>query len=119
MNVNVDNAIELSKKRCQSTDEMDKELARKEQAEEEKWFARWVTEMIRIAKPGGTVIIEDVAKPLCELLRDWGGVSQDWWAGAISTYGWDIDVGSISFDVAPRNPKYAGNRYNVAMRKVP
>jgi len=109
---------ELSKKRCRSTNETDVVLARKEQAEQERWFARWVTEMVRIAKHGGVIVIEEVARPLCELPRDWGGVSQDWWADAVSTYNWDINVSSIRFDSAPRNPDYDGIRYNVAMKKT-
>ena len=108
---------ELSKKRCRSTNETDIVLARREQAEQERWFSRWVTEMVRIAKHGGSIIIEEVAKPLCELPRDWGGVSQDWWAGAVSKYNWDINVSSIQFDPAPRDPKHDSFRYNVAMKK--
>ena len=105
--------------RCESANEEDHGIAEREQRAQEEWFARWVTEMVRITKPGGSVIIEDVAKPICEIKRDWGGVSQTWWAIAIAKYGWDIDVDSISIEPGPRNlKKYKGRRYNVAMRKL-
>ena len=110
--------LDMSKARCKSTDEKDREIAEKEQRAQEDWFARWVTEMVRITKPGGSVIIEDVAKPLCEIFRDWGGVSFAWWKIAVADHGWDVDVNSISFQDAPRSHSYHGRRYNVAMRKL-
>ena len=115
----ISDAIDVSIARCKSTDEADHEIAEKEQKAQEQWFARWVTEMIRITKPGGSVIVEDVAKPICQIYRDWGGVSQAWWPKAVSDYGWDIDIDSITFGPAARSPvKYKGRRYNVAMRKL-
>ena len=115
----VSDAIGKSVKRCKSADEEDHAIAEKEQTAQEEWFARWVTEMVRITKPGGSLIIEDVAKPLCLIRQDWGGVSQAWWTAAVAKYGWDIDVDSITFEPGPRNPyRYKGRRYNVAMRKL-
>lgn len=114
----VSDAIDKSIARCKSADEEDSEIAEKEQRAQEEWFARWVTEMVRITKPGGSVIIEDVAKPVCQIKKDWGGVSQAWWTIAVAKYDWDIDVDSITFEPGPRNPdRYKGRRYNVAMRK--
>ena len=114
-----DIGIDVSIARCKSTDEADHEIAEKEQKAQEQWFARWVTEMVRITKPGGSLIVEDVAKPICEIYRDWGGVSQAWWPKAVADYGWDIDINSITFGPAARSPvKYKGRRYNVAMRKM-
>jgi hypothetical protein len=52
--------------------------------------------LVRVAKKGRPVIVEEVSLPLCDgSPNDWGGVSKDWWAGAVSTYGWDVDVDSI------------------------
>ena len=110
-----DIGIDVSIALCKSTDP----LAEKEQKAQEQWFARWVTEMVRITRPGGSVIVEDVAKPICQIYRDWGGVSQAWWPKAVADYGWDIRVDSITFGPAARSPvKYKGRRYNVAMRKI-
>ena len=115
----VSNAIDKSIARCTSADEDDREIAEKEQRAQEEWFARWVTEMVRITKSGGSVIVEDVAKPVCQIRKDWGGVSQAWWTIAVAKYDWDIDVDSITFEPGARNPeRYKGRRYNVAMRKL-
>ena len=114
----VSDAVDKSIERCKSVDEEDHEIAEKEQRAQEEWFARWVTEMVRITKPGGAVIIEDVAKPICQIRQDWGGVSQAWWTMAVAKYGWDVDVDSITFEPGPRNPdRYKGRRYNVSMRR--
>ena len=119
LNLHPDEGISVSIARCKSTDEADHEIAEKEQKAQEQWFARWVTEMVRITKPGGSVIIEDVAKPICQIYRDWGGVGQAWWPKAVGDYGWNIDIDSITFGPAARSPvKYKGRRYNVAMRKM-
>ena len=116
LDLHPDEGISDSIARCKSADH---EIAEKEQKAQEQWFARWVTEMVRITKPGGSLIVEDVAKPICEIYRDWGGVSQAWWPKAVADYGWDIRVDSITFGPAARSPvKYKGRRYNVAMRKL-
>jgi len=116
LDLHPDEGISDSIARCKSADH---EIAEKEQKAQEQWFARWVTEMVRITKPGGSLIVEDVAKPICEIYRDWGGVSQAWWPKAVADYGWDIRVDSITFGPAARSPvKYKGRRYNVAMRKM-
>ena len=64
--------------------------------------------------------MEEVSLPLCDgSPNDWGGVSKDWWAGAVSTYGWDVDVDSIIMENS-RLSKHQGKdvgRYNVFMRK--
>ena len=114
-----DIGIDVSIALCKSDEADSSQLAEKEQNAQEQWFARWVTEMVRITRPGGSVIVEDVAKPICQIYRDWGGVSQAWWPKAVADYGWDIDTDSITFGPAARSPvKYKGRRYNVAMRKM-
>lgn len=52
------------------------------QAMQNKWVTSWVHELLRIVKPGGTVIIESMAWPYCEWSDDWGGVKTSWWADA-------------------------------------
>lgn len=46
-----------------------------DQKEQERWYAAWVTELIRITKKGKPVIIEEISLPLCEDTNDWGGKS--------------------------------------------
>ncbi len=58
---------------------------------QEDWFSNWVSQMIRIAKPGAPVIIEELAQPYCQILRDWDGVTKDFWKQGVERYGWDID----------------------------
>ena len=83
------------------------------QSRQEDWFGLWVSEMVRIAKPGTPVIVENVAPPYCVKRWDWGGVNRDFWTRAIDTYGWDVDRHSLAFqdDTAYKF------RYHVAMRK--
>ena len=83
------------------------------QERQEDWMALWVTEMVRIAKPGAPVIVESLSPPLCEKLTDFGGISKDFWTRAIDKYGWDVNPASIVFgdDMSYRL------RYHVALRK--
>lgn len=83
------------------------------QRRQEDWFGAWVDEMIRIAKPGAPVIVEQVSHPYCEALFDGGGVSQDFWRVAVDRYDWDVDIDSIAFE----NDVIVNERYHVFMRK--
>lgn len=69
--------------------------------------------MVRIAKPGAPVIIEQVSKPYCSNIDDWGGVSPKFWIMGTRIYDWDVDPTSI--DMA--TDKVFGGRYHVFMRK--
>ena len=88
-------------------------LNKQAQALQNAWYRSWVEEMIRIAKPGAPVIIEEVSYPKCKVRNDWGGVSQRFWKASIELYGWDIDLDSIKFE----DEHIFGNRYHVFMRK--
>jgi hypothetical protein len=87
-----------------------KEIAQQLQ---EDWFAGWVGEMIRIAKPGAPVIVENIAPPYCKYRSDWGGVDKEFWSSAIGKYGLDIDPSSITF----MQSVHSKQRYHAAMRK--
>ena len=87
-----------------------KMLAKLDQKKQEDWYSSWVVEMIRIAKKGAPIIVEEISLPFCEDPNDWGGVSKKWWTEAISTYDWDVDVDSMVFDDSR-------SRYTVFMRK--
>lgn len=71
--------------------------------------------MVRIAKPGKAVIVEQVSHPYCDEYRDWGGVAKEWWKPAIEQYGWDVDPASIIME----KDEIFTNRYHVFMRKNP
>jgi hypothetical protein len=90
-----------------------KKLAEIAQDRQHDWFGKWVGEMVRIAKPGAAVIVEEVSQPFCDDPDDWGGVTPDFWTSAIDTYGWDIDPHSIEIET----DKVFGQRYHVFMRK--
>eukprot|EP00746_Dinoflagellata_sp_MGD_P033828 gnl/MRDRNA2_/MRDRNA2_180791_c0_seq1.p1 gnl/MRDRNA2_/MRDRNA2_180791_c0~~gnl/MRDRNA2_/MRDRNA2_180791_c0_seq1.p1 ORF type:complete len:286 (-),score=53.37 gnl/MRDRNA2_/MRDRNA2_180791_c0_seq1:408-1265(-) len=94
-----------------------RELAQKEQSAQEDWYASWVTEMIRIAKPGKTIVIENNAESLWQDPGDWGGVDKNWWAVATSKYGWDVDPNSIVVRDMPRRKQWRQIRYHVMMQK--
>jgi len=92
-----------------------KKIVHMDQQKQEDWFASWVSELLRIVKPGGAVIIEQVAWSKCIQLDDWGGVDKNWWKVAISKYGWDVDEQSIYMD--DMFPGSKDDRYHVSMQK--
>ena len=100
---------------CAGETEQDKVLSERAQRRQEDWYASWVSAMIRIAKPGAPVIVEQVSYPLCDALFDWGGVPQSFWREAIRSNGWDIDPSSVVFDT----DSIFRRRYHVSMRKNP
>jgi hypothetical protein len=68
------------------------------QQKQEDWYGRWVYEMVRIAKPGVPIIIEQVSSTPCMAGFDyWGGVSKDYWKkhAETNTYNWNVDPESI------------------------
>lgn len=88
-------------------------LAEIMQEEQEDWYSIWTTEMIRIAKPGKAIIIEEISLPYCDNMEDWGGVRRDFWKEGTERYGWDIDPESLM--VIEGTQKM---RYNVLMKKT-
>jgi hypothetical protein len=48
---------------CEKQDEESKHKIRQAQNRQNRWYAEWVQEMIRIAKPGASVIAEQVSNP--------------------------------------------------------
>ena len=109
------------KKYCKSKDKQQIEAMRQEQELVEDWFAAWTGEMIRIAKPGGTIVVESISQPRC-LVGGWGGVAKDWWSNvAVSKYGWSKDIDPMTIKWIDFDPatNYNGihDRYNVKMVK--
>lgn len=95
-----------------------KRLGELQQEATEDWFAKWVSELVRIAKPGKPIIVENVALPICGgAPGDWGGVSREWWKSAVVKYKWDVDIESIVTKSIKKNGKIFDTRYNVFMRK--
>lgn len=98
---------------CESKDEQKQEQNKLAQTRQEDWYAQWVGEMIRIARPGAPVIVEQVSYPQCEAYFDWGGVGKDFWKQAVEKYNWDIDPKSIDME----DDTIFRRRYHVFMRK--
>jgi len=95
-----------------------KKLNMLDQEAQEDWHASWVSELIRIAKKGKPIIIEEVAHPRCNAPSDWGGVSKEWWTEvAVSKYGWDVDVNSIYIENMMKTKGENSGRYIVYMEK--
>ena len=42
------------------------------QRRQEDFYAAWVGEMIRVAKPGAPIVVEHVSQPKCDDREDWG-----------------------------------------------
>mmetsp|Transcript_8033 Transcript_8033/g.10213 ORF Transcript_8033/g.10213 Transcript_8033/m.10213 type:complete len:390 (-) Transcript_8033:97-1266(-) len=94
------------------------ENGKRDQAAVEEWYAMWVTELVRIAKPGKVVAIEQVSLPTCDEKYDWGGVARGWWNRAVMKYDWDINMFSIAMTDVYTDPENKKNRrYNVYMEK--
>jgi SAM-dependent methyltransferase len=101
---------------CEATEESDPEkfsLNIEAQRRQDTWYRSWVEEMIRIAKPGAPVIVEQVSYPQCEAVYDWGGVHPSFWERNIEDHGWDIDPESIKY----MDDTIFRHRYHVFMRK--
>jgi len=110
-NPDTGDAIEdLCKAKYDKSDWAKAKLVDLDQRAQGDWFAKWVSELVRIVKPGKSVLIENVVMPLCDDLNDWGGVKREWWRSAVSKYKWDVDIDSVS----TWGDKM---RYNVSMRK--
>lgn len=88
-------------------------LVRIMQEKQEEWFSNWFKQMIRIAKPGAPVIVEDVAPPYCEA-DDWGGVNKEFWKAGVKKFAWQVDQDSLVFGESA----VSKHRYHVFMRKV-
>jgi hypothetical protein len=98
---------------CMSEDKTDRLLRKTAQNRQQEWFALWVGQMARIAKPGAPVIIESIARAYCEILDDLGGVEKNWWKGAIIKYNWGVDPESLEYG----EDLNIEGRYHVFMRK--
>jgi SAM-dependent methyltransferase len=88
------------------------------QEREMAWYGKWVSEMVRIAKPGVPVVIEQVSDPFCDaqVMDEWGGgVSRTFWHDAITHYNWDVDPESLDIESDSLFPD--SRRYHVFMRK--
>merc|ERR1712094_112881 len=105
-------------KNCKSLNWEYQRVAQEDQLAQEEWYASWVTEMIRIAKPGKVIVIENSAESLCRQSDDWGGVDKEWWRMAVSKYAWDVDPWSIVVRDMPRRKEWKAFRYHVMMRKT-
>jgi len=101
------------KELCKAKDDEGMKQNRLAQQRQNDWYGHWVAEMVKIAKPGAPVIIEQVSYPLCEAFFDWGGVKQSFWQQGHKNYGWDIDPASIDFE----KDEIYRKRYHVFMRK--
>jgi hypothetical protein len=89
------------------------EIARQLAERQNDWYGQWVGEIVRIAKPGAPIIIEQVSFPMFEAPFDWGGVAPTFWKDAVGRYGWDVERSSIEM----QDDTIFRKRYHVFMRK--
>jgi hypothetical protein len=91
---------------------------KEDQAAQSEWYRKWVSELIRITKPGQNIIVEQVSQPYCTDKNDWGGVAKEWWYDTVQRYGWNIDVNSIVIQDLDQGQTPKGLRYNIFMKKT-
>jgi hypothetical protein len=108
------NRKQMFKQLCKFDDWTAKKLVELDQRAQEDWYASWVSEMVRIAKAGKIVVAMDISFPQCEDLNALGGVSKEWWTGAIDKYGWHVDPASLIIEDYIHSEMI---RYHVVMRK--
>jgi hypothetical protein len=109
-----DDNYEQLDKICKAVEDPEQvKLAAKAQENQEDWYGQWVGQMIRIAKPGAPVIVEQVSYSFCTTKYDWGGVEQDFWRSAVDRYKWDVDPDSFIFE----KDTIFRKRYHVYMKK--
>ena len=94
-----------------------KKKAKKAQEIQNEWYASWTLHLIRIAKPGKVIAIENGAESLCSNSADWGGVDKTWWKEAIREYKWDVDPDSLYIEDEVPTKNWKDTRYHVMMRK--
>lgn len=115
--------LKVSIENCFSNDTEKQELAKNEQQLQHDWYASWIQEMIRIAKPGKPIVAESNCESVCKHFReypkihDWGGVDKKWWSNAISTYNWNVDPSSLVIQDEKTTKEWKYPRYHVFMRK--
>ena len=93
-----------------ASSKQNQEKLKQEQARQIEWYTTWVHEMLRIAKPGAPVILEQVSLPLCEAHYDFGGVPIQFWNSSLTG---PIQPGSVVTETS----KLIKERYHVFMRK--
>uniref|UniRef100_A0A7S2Y8C2 Uncharacterized protein n=2 Tax=Entomoneis paludosa TaxID=265537 RepID=A0A7S2Y8C2_9STRA len=98
---------------CAEKDKKQKKLYEKWLSTQEQWFTRWVREMIRIAKPGSPIILEQISQAYCDNDNDWDGVRQKFWKTFVADKQNGVDPHSL--DMEPN--KVDEDRYNVFMKK--
>ena len=116
-NMTQEEKLEQGVKLCSSGDKKDQRLATKAQDKQNEWFAAWIHQLVRIAKPGKAIAIESGAESLCTNPLDWGGVDKSWWKEAIETNNWDVDKDSLRIYDVERVGHWRDMRYHVHMRK--
>jgi hypothetical protein len=98
--------IERQREICQRADWKSQMLYQLAQDRQEALYGRWVSEMIRIAKPGAIVAVEQIPDPtFCALSTGndgltWsGGVPPAFWSTGVDRFQWDIDPSSMEMEV--------------------
>lgn len=90
-------------------------LKKAAQEAQEQWATKWVTDMMRVARPGGLIVIENLSVPYCESADDLGGISQDWWSTIVqeNQEAWQVDPASLQITI----DGLRSWRYHVAMKR--
>ena len=98
-----------SKRRSNQTARDLLELAQQKQNE---WFDHWISEMVRLAKPGGAIVIEDLSMEFCKMPTDYGGVPKKFFEQHSEKWG------THSLKYGKRDPTYSkSKRYHIVMIK--
>lgn len=94
-------------------------LVRVAQEKQNQWYGKWVNEMVRIAKPGAPVILQNVLNSYCSAPEAdplGAGVPASFWLQGAEEYGWDVDPESIAVASDALFPNR--QRYHVFMKKT-
>lgn len=83
------------------------------EARQSEWHKKWVGEMIRIAKPGKAIIIEQARESDCKAHPGFDVPTRGWWREAIRKCQWDVDPDSLDFE----EDRVFRHRYHLLMKK--
>ena len=85
------------------------------QQKQEALLARWLGDVVRVLRPGGMVIVENVAMPLCQSSKPDIGVRREWWTTFTHGHANQLSIDSTSTILG--DDQLREWRYHVVMTK--
>ena len=85
------------------------------QQKQDALLERWLGDVVRVLRPGGIVIVENVAIPLCQSSKPDIGVRREWWTTFSNGHANQLSIDSTSTILG--DDQLREWRYHVVMTK--